>query len=123
MALLLGEAQAGDVAEVLEAAAEAVLPAPTLVEASIVAEAKLGPEGALALQQLIREAGIVVTPFGEGDALRAIDAWRRFGKGRHPAGLNLGDCFAFAAAEQLGVPLLFGGQDLPRTGIAAALVS
>lgn len=123
LALLLGEARAADVAAALEGDPEPLLPAPTLVEASIVAEARFGAEGALALQQIIREAGIVVPPFDEADAAEAVDAWRRFGKGRHRAGLNLGDCFAFATAARLGVPLLFVGEDFARTGITSALPS
>ena len=51
----------------------------------------------------------------------AVGAWRRFGKGRHPAGLNLGDCFSYALASTLGAPLLFKGRDFAQTDIGGAL--
>jgi len=126
IAVLLGEPEAEEVAALLERSI-VVVPAPTLVETGIVAESRLGPDGVLDLQALLEEAEVAVEPFTEGDARAALDAWRRFGKGRHPAGLNLGDCFAYAVAARRGDSLLFVGDDLeiPQVGhgLVAGLVS
>lgn len=111
LALLLGEPEAERVAHALEAARETVIAAPTLVEAMIVAQARLGPDGVLDLEQVLREAAISVEPFDSNAARAAVDAWRRFGKGRHPAALNLGDCYAYGLAATRGDSLLFVGDD------------
>jgi ribonuclease VapC len=62
-----------------------------------------------------------IVPFTSEHAALARDAWRRFGKGRHPAGLNLGDCFAYALAKSRDEPLLFKGEDFARTDVKAAI--
>lgn len=59
-------------------------------------------------------------PFGEAHCAAAVDAWLQFGKGRHPAALNLGDCLAYAAARVGGQPLLCVGEDFPRTDLELA---
>jgi ribonuclease VapC len=64
------------------------------------------------------DAETTVTPFDDGMAQRALDAWRRFGKGRHPAGLNLGDCCIYALAEATGCPILCVGNDFSQTDLA-----
>ena len=120
IAVLLGEPEAEEVAALLERSI-VVVPAPTLVETGIVAESRLGPDGVLDLQALLEEAEVAVEPFTEGDARAALDAWRRFGKGRHPAGLNLGDCYAYAVAVRRGDSLLFVGDDFARTDACPAL--
>ena len=66
-------------------------------------------------------AGIEVAPFTAEQAALAREGWRRFGKGRHAAGLNLGDCFAYALAQERGEPLLFKGEDFARTDVRRAL--
>jgi ribonuclease VapC len=115
VALLMGEADAARVATALESADVSVVSAPTLVEASIVVHARLGADGLIDLDRIIAEAGIVVVDFEERDARTAADAWRRYGKGRHPAGLNLGDCYSYALAHRRSEPLLFVGDDFGRT--------
>lgn len=69
----------------------------------------------------IRIAGLRVVSISAAESALALTAHARFGKGRHPARLNLGDCFAYACAQAHGVPLLFVGDDVPRTGIRSAL--
>jgi len=82
---------------------------------------RLGPEGYALLTELLEGLQATVVPFDEGLARLAHDGWLRFGRGRHPPGLNLGDCFAYALAKQCGEPLLFKGEDFARTDLAAAL--
>ena len=82
---------------------------------------RLGPEGHALLTELLEGLQATVVPFDEGLARLAHDGWLRFGRGRHPAGLNVGDCFAYALAKQCGEPLLFKGEDFARTDLAAAL--
>ncbi len=95
--------------------------AATLVEAAIVAEARQGPEASADLRRLLVDLGVRTIPTDERHAEAAVAAWRRFGKGRHPAGLNLGDCFSYALAKVEGARLLFKGQDFNQTDIASAL--
>jgi ribonuclease VapC len=73
------------------------------------------------LEQLIREYAIRIEPVSERQARIALDAFDRFGKGTgHPAGLNYGDCFAYALAIDAGEPLLFKGEDFPKTDVVPA---
>ncbi len=94
--------------------------AATAVEAGIVVEAKQGVEATEDLRRLVQLLGIALAPFDSEQARVAVAAWRRFGKGRHPAGLNLGDCFSYALAKVWAAPLLFKGQDFAQTDVAAA---
>lgn len=73
-----------------------------------------------AVERFLDLAGIAVVAVEPQTAAIAIDAWSRYGKGRHPAALNFGDCFAYACARQAKLPLLFKGDDFSRTDIAAA---
>lgn len=120
MAIILGEPDAERVLARMTDVGEVAVSAASLVEAAIVAEAKGGPEAADDLQALLADLECAVLPFDEEQATVAAQAWRRFGKGRHPAGLNLGDCYAYAAAKVSGRPLLFKGKDFAQTDIAAA---
>jgi ribonuclease VapC len=94
--------------------------APTLVETAIVLAARLGEHGQKILASIIERAGIVVVSFDPPHTQLAIDAWIRFGKGRHPAALNFGDCLAYATARLAGRPLLCKGNDFPQTDVALA---
>jgi ribonuclease VapC len=92
----------------------------SLTEASIIAEARQGPDASRDLELLV--AGVVdriVTADAE-HARAAVAAWQRFGKGRHPAALNFGDCFAYAAASLANLPLLFKGNDFNQTDLRTA---
>ena len=94
--------------------------APTLVEAGIVLSARAGQDASAVLVELLAVADAVVIEFGQGHWRVAVSAWARFGKGRHPAGLNFGDCLAYAAAHVAGEPLLAKGHDFTRTDIPLA---
>ena len=82
--------------------------------------ARLRRDGRGALARLLQEAGIVVVPFGEAHYGTAVDAWLRFGKGRHPAALNFGDCLSYAVAKLSDRPLLCVGDDFTKTDLALA---
>ena len=93
---------------------------PTLAEAGIVLDARLGSAAHGLVERLLDELAIQEIPFGEIHWREAVDAYRRFGKGRHPAGLNFGDCMAYAVAALAGEPLLFVGDDFARTDVSPA---
>lgn len=117
VAILQAEPGSDRLVEQLVAATSRLMSAATRVEVGIVLEARFGPGGADVLARLLRDADITVVPVGEEDAQRALGAWRRFGKGRHPAALNYGDCFAYALAESSGSPLLCTGDDFAATDL------
>jgi ribonuclease VapC len=101
----------------IEAAEVRLISAGTFIETSIVLEARYGAE-ALRLFDLFRErAGLDVVEVDEHQARQARQAYSRFGKGRHPAGLNFGDCFSYALAVTSGDPLLFKGDDFAQTDV------
>jgi ribonuclease VapC len=87
------------------------------VEASIVLEARSGAEGARDLDDFLTLAGIELEPVTVLQGRLAARAFARFGKGRHPAGLNFGDCFAYALAMECDEPLLFKGGDFAKTDV------
>jgi len=90
------------------------------VELSIVIEHQLGPEGMRQAEAFLRRAGIVIEPVTLEQGELARQAFLDFGKGRHKAGLNYGDCFSYALAKATGEPLLFKGNDFSQTDIAQA---
>jgi ribonuclease VapC len=94
--------------------------APTLTEAGMVLSGRLGVEPQALLDRFLRDFGAVPVVFGEQHWREALDAFRRFGKGRHPAGLNFGDCLSYAVARLAGHPLLFVGDDFSQTDIEVA---
>jgi ribonuclease VapC len=94
--------------------------APTLVEAGIVRSARTGGDASEVLAELIAAADGVIIDFGPLHWREAVSAWWRFGKGRHPAGLNFGDCLAHAAAVIADEPLLAKREDFPQTDIRLA---
>lgn len=94
--------------------------APTLVEAGIVITARKGPTGKSAISRLIQEFGIILVPFGAAHWQVAVDAYQRFGKGRHRASLNFGDCLSYATAWLARQPLLCKGGDFPQTDLVIA---
>jgi len=114
---LLNEADAADIARAIESNSQRLLSAADLLEASIVIESRKGEAGGRELDLLIYRAAIEIVAVDQEQAELARIAWRRFGKGRHPAGLNYGDCFAYALARTRQLPLLFQGDDFSRTDI------
>jgi ribonuclease VapC len=120
IALLLNEADATQIAAAIESASVRLLSAANYLETSIVIESRKGEVGGRELDLLLYRASIEVTPVDQDQAEIARQAWRRYGKGRHPAGLNYGDCFAYALARQRSLPLLYIGDDFARTDIPRA---
>ena len=119
VAVLLNEKNAAQIAQAIEAASQRLLSAANLLEASIVIESRKGEAGGRELDLLLYRAAIEVVAVDQDQAETARIAWRRFGKGRHPSGLNYGDCFAYALAKSRGLPLLFQGDDFSHTDIDA----
>lgn len=94
--------------------------APTLAETGLVLTARLGRDARRLLSAFVREAGITVVPFVEEHARVAVEAYARYGKGRHRAALSFGDCMTYAVARLAGQPLLCVGDDFPRTDLPVA---
>ena len=88
---------------------------PTLAETGIVLSARLGPAADGLLERMLDEFAIQEIPFGEIHWREAVDAFRRYGKGRHPAALNFGDCMTYATARLAGERLRFTGRDFAQT--------
>jgi ribonuclease VapC len=99
---------------------ELAIGAPTLFETAMVAIGRFGVEGEALVEQFLAEWKVEVLPFEEKHWLVADDAFARYGKGRHPASLNYGDCMTYASARLAEMPLLFTGSDFARTDIAPA---
>ena len=96
--------------------------APTRTEILLVALVKLGETGMERAREFLDQQAFLTVAWDGGLADQAADAFARFGKGRHANGLNFGDCFSYALAERLKVPLLFVGHEFSRTDLEAALV-
>jgi ribonuclease VapC len=120
VAVIFGEPGADELAALLEAALVRLMPAAIRVELGIVIEARLGPAGQDIVDRFLRDSDIDVVPVDAELADRAMSGWRRFGKGRHPAGLNFGDCFTYALAERTGYPVLCAGDDFAATDVPVA---
>lgn len=122
LSILLGEDDAELMAATLSMnAGDVLISAATLVEARIVASTKRGTEGTSDLDALLQAIQAEVVPLDAAQANLASAAWNRFGRGRHPAALNFGDCFSYALAKSQGAALLFKGNDFSQTDIASAL--
>jgi len=121
VALLLREPDADDVAGAIDEAPVLRVSAATLVETSIVMTRRRGEAGVVAVDHLLLSVGVAVDAVTRAQARTAREAYIRFGKGRHPAALNFGDCFSYALAKHKGEPLLCLGEDFARTDIRLAL--
>jgi ribonuclease VapC len=121
LAVLLGEGDAASYAAAIGAAEFCSLSAATFVEISIVAEARGGDAGVRRWEAFFRQARMVVEPVTEEQARAAAEAWSKYGKGRHAAGLNFGDCFSYALSKVSGEPLLFKGADFFNTDVQTAM--
>lgn len=120
LAILRGEPEAPALAAALAADPSRLISAPTLLECSIVLAARFGDAGLRELDLLVHRAGLDIVPFDAAHCEVARDAYRRFGKGRHPAGLNYGDCMTYALAASTAEPVLFVGNDFAATDLAPA---
>jgi ribonuclease VapC len=123
LAILQDEPERRTMIEALESADRRCLSVVNLVEAGIVIETRRGPTAARLLDTLVERAGIEVVGVDIEQGELARRAFARYGKGRHAAGLNFGDCFAYALAQALGESLLFKGDDFSQTDVVAALSS
>jgi len=121
LALLLDEPEAESFRAAIEDDDTRLLSAATLLEIAMVIETKKGEAGGRELDVLLHRADVVVVPVDEDHVSEARRAYRRFGRGRHAAGLNFGDLFAYALARVSGEPLLFKGADFTRTDIGRVL--
>lgn len=117
VAVILSEPGGEELAGHLEDALTRMMPAAIRVELGIVIEARLGPAGQDVVDRFLRDAKIDIVSVDADLAARAMSGWRRYGKGRHPAGLNFGDCFTYALAERTGRPVLCTGDDFAATDI------
>jgi ribonuclease VapC len=117
VAIILGEPGSEELAVYLEDALTRLMPAAIRVELGIVIEARLWPVGQDVVSRFLRDAKVDIVPVDADLAARALSGWRRYGKGRHPAGLNFGDCFTYALAERTGHPVLCTGDDFAATDL------
>jgi ribonuclease VapC len=121
IAILLNETEAEPFAKAIAADPKRIVSSFNLLEAAIVIEAKKGEAGGIELDLLVHRARIEIVAMNTEQVELARAAWRHYGKGNHPAGLNIGDCCAYALAKYSGEPLLFKGGDFELTDITSAL--
>ncbi len=121
LAILQNEPERRIFNEAIEAAETCVLSVASWIEVSIIVETRFGAEGLQTFDRFIDRAGIELAAVDFEQAKVAREAYHRFGKGRHPAALNFGDCFSYALARVRGAPLLFKGRDFAQTDIASAV--
>lgn len=93
---------------------------PTLTETAIVLSARLRQDARALLARFLLEGSVATVPFGDAHFSMAVDAWLRYGKGRHPAALNFGDCLSYATAKLAAEPLLCTGEDFSMTDVELA---
>ena len=117
LAILQNEPERRDFNEAVEAADTRSLSTASFVECSMILESRYGPDGVRDLDLFIAKAQVSLVPVDEEQADLARRAFRKYGKGRHPAGLNFGDCFSYALSQALERPLLFKGTDFPQTDV------
>ena len=117
MSILLGEASAGRVQDELALAQAPAISAASVMETSMVARSRAGDRGSDVVDRILQESGATVLPVDSHQLALARDVWGRFGKGRHRAALNFGDCFSYALASHLGVALLAVGDDFVHTDL------
>ena len=123
VAILRNEPDADIYRAAIERAESLCIGAPTLLECEIVARQALGDEGSTDLDNFLIALDVQVAPFGRLEADYARYAYRHFGRGRHPAGLNFGDCLTYATAVAQNEPLLYKGDDFPQRNITNGIAS
>ena len=121
LALVFDEPEADRVSEAIAGCDRLGIGAPTLTESGIVLANRLGGDSELLLARLVEGLDLAVVPFTAAHGREAREAFLRFGRGRHPAALNFGDCLTYAIAKLAQAPLLFVGDDFSRTDLEAAL--
>ena len=120
IAIVAGEPDAELYIRAISRAKNCRISAANFVELGLVIENKFGVEVSQQCDALFLRAGVVIEPVTVEQAHMVRQASRDFGKGRHPAGLNFGDCFAYALAKSMNEPLLFKGEDFKKTDVARA---
>ncbi len=121
VAIIRDEEEAEAFAVAIARAAAPVISAANWLEAAMVAEGRDAARGGPRFDAVLAAARLDILPVTPAVAAGARIAWRRYGKGRHPAGLNFGDCFSYALAQDRDEPLLFKGEDFARTDVKRAL--
>ncbi len=121
IAILFGEPEAQGYSDAIADDSVRLMAAPNVVETGIVIENTLGEDGRRELELLLYKAKIKIEPFDADQTDIALEAYRQYGKGQHPAGLNFGDCFSYALSKSSGEPLLFKGNDFSKTDIKPAV--
>ena len=121
LAVLFDEPDAERFRVAIEQDETRLVSAATVLETTIVAEARKGDAGGRELEILLQKAGLTTVPVDSDQTAEARRGWRRFGKGRHAANLNYGDLFAYALSRTAGEPLLFKGDDFAKTDVARVL--
>lgn len=117
IAILLNEPEADKFIDAIAKSSERFVSVFSILEAGIVIQARKGIAGKEELDHLISHSRIKAVALNQEQMEIALEAWQRFGKGRHPAGLNIGDCCSYALAKYSGEPLLFKGDDFGETDI------
>jgi ribonuclease VapC len=117
LAILQNEPERRKFNEAIETAESRSMSTASFVESSMILESRYGADGVRDLDLFISKAQIMYAPVDTEQAQLARDAFRTYGRGRHPAGLNFGDCFSYALAKALDEPLLFKGEDFSKTDI------
>lgn len=122
LAILFGESEASIFAKLIGDSGIRIASSVTAFEAGVVMLSRKGAAGVRDLDLLFHTAAIEIVPFNEEHLLLARESYERYGKGRHPAALNIGDCCAYALARHSGEPLLFKGDDFVRTDVVPAVI-
>jgi ribonuclease VapC len=117
LAILFGEADFRQYNAIIRETETLMIGAPTLAEAGLVVQSRQGPAGLVKLLSLLDRWKVAIVDFTGTHAMEAIDAHRRYGRGNHPAALNMGDCNSYAVAKVAGVPLLYKGNDFALTDL------
>jgi ribonuclease VapC len=120
LAILFAEPEAQRIADAIENNPDCRFPATCYLEAVITLLGRNGEEGLRDLDLAMAQSRMEIAPFTESQARLAREAFKRYGKGRHPAQFNFGDCMAYAPAKETGEELLFKGTDFGQTDIAIA---
>jgi ribonuclease VapC len=121
LSVVFGEPNFEVFAEAIDEAGACKISAATYVEVMIVAESRGSDRAVRHAELLIRDGGIAIEPVTAEQAFLAMRGFSRYGKGRHTAGLNFGDCFSYALAKALDEPLLFKGEDFRKTDLRPAI--
>lgn len=121
VAIVIGEPERRPFSRAIVSQAIRLTSAATLLETAMIVLGRKGEEGLAEMNAFVDKADIETVSFTSDHLALAVDAFRRFGKGRHPAGLNFGDCFSYALAKATGEPLLFKGDDFSQTDIKRAV--